>query len=78
VRAYLAEWKGNSIENFDFYASMGRSSWNIDLNEEYDFYTKHGRNGQVQLLYDKKIDSMLSIYSAFKDTLIILPLAGRR
>lgn len=78
VRSYLAQWRGIGINDFDQYAELGRySAWKTDLNQEYDYYVNHSGVREAQLFWDRRIDSLLNAYSAFSDTLFVLPLWGK-
>jgi hypothetical protein len=79
VRAYLSQWDGNGVDNFDQYAGMGYySAWKTDLNQEYDLNSNHSSSPVGQRAWDEKIDSLLTASNGYSDTLIVLPLRSIR
>jgi len=69
IRKYLQDWRGNSLDDYNFYIMNGRKSVFIDsLSAEYDLETNHSRDTVKQELWNLKIDSLLEVYKPYEIT----------
>lgn len=71
LREYLSKWKKG--RDFQTYLSFGRDSINQfchHIQDQYDIETNHSLNRNAQNQWDKKIDSLLSVYNKYESTLV--------
>lgn len=73
-RQYALKWDGKY--NITTYLSDGSDIFFKSMNDMqtlYDKETRHSQNKPFQQKWDKKIDSLLNVYSAYENPLVKLP-----